>query len=173
MADLNELIGGLPLDRIAQALGVDEATARSAVEAAIPALAGGMEANAQDDSGAAALRNALQQHEDGIPDGDIDIDGIDTDDGDKIVNHVFGDNREQVTQQLGGIGGLDSGTITKLLPLLAPIVMGFIAKQMRAKSGGDSGGGGDLTDVLGGLVGGAGGGGGGLLDMLGGLFGKK
>lgn len=52
MADLSDLIGRLPLDRIAQSLGVEEATARNGVEAAVPALAGGMEANAQDAAGA-------------------------------------------------------------------------------------------------------------------------
>lgn len=171
MADLSDLIGRLPLDRIAQSLGVEEATARSAVEAAVPALAGGMEANAQDRAGAEALRNALRQHEDRIPDDGIDIDGIDTDDGDKIVNHVFGDNRTQVTQQLGGIGGLHSGMVTKLLPMLAPIVMGFIAKQMKG-DGNDGGSGGGLGDILGGLMGGGSGGGGGLLGKLGGLFGR-
>lgn len=169
MAGLDDLIGGLPLDRIAQQLGVDEATARSAVEAVVPALAGGMEANAQDAAGAESLQNALQKHEGFSFDDGVDIDGIDTDDGQKIVQHVFGDNSDQVTQQLGGLGGLNSGMVTKLLPLLAPVVMGYIAKQMRGGSDGSSGGG--LGDVLGGLVGG--GSGGGFLDMLGGLFGRK
>ncbi len=170
MADLNDLIAGLPIDRIAQQLGVDDATARTAVEAAVPALLGGMEANAQDESGAQSLENALQKHDGAILDGGVDIDGIDTEDGGKIVQHVFGDNSNQVTQQLGGIGGLDSKMITKLLPLLAPIVMGYLAKQMSKGSGSGGSGGGGITDILGGLVGGKSGGGG-ILDMLGGLGG--
>ncbi len=182
MSDLNELLGRLPIDRIAQSLGVDEGTARDAVEKATAALAGGMEANARDEAGAASLQQALLQHQDSnLGDGDVDIDQVDTDDGDKIVGHVFGDNRDQVAQQLGGLGGgMSSGLMKKLLPMLAPIVMGYIAKRMR--SGGqqaqaqtqraDSGFG--LDDILGGLLGGKSGGGGGgniLSDVLGGLLG--
>jgi len=177
LSDLNELLGKLPIDRIASTLGVDEATARDAVEKVTTALAGGMQANAQDEAGAASLQQALLQHQDRLGDEDqIDIDGVDTDDGDKIVGHVFGDNRDQVAQQLGGTSSaLSGGLVKKLLPMLAPIVMGYIAKKMRG--GGqqrtqqaDAGGGG-LSDILGGLLGGGGGGGNILTDMLGGLLG--
>lgn len=185
MSDLNDLFAQLPIDKIAAMLGVDEQTAKEAVSAAVPALVGGMEANAQDEAGAASLQQALSQHEDRIGEGLIDLDGIDTDDGDKIVGHVFGDNRDQVAQQLGGMSGaLSSGLIRKLLPMLAPIVMGYIAKRMRGGGGGGGqaqaqAGGGGLGDILGGLLRGGGGGGGGggmlggggILDMLGGLLG--
>ncbi len=167
MTDLDDLIGGLPIDQIAQQLGVDAATAQAAVAAVIPALAGGMGANAQDAAGAESLQNALQKHDGALLEGGVNIDDVDTDDGQKIVQHVFGDNRDQVTQQLSGLGGIDSGMVKKLMPLLAPIVMGYLAKRMRGGSGGSSGGG--LTDILGGLVGGKSGGGG-LMDMLGGLL---
>lgn len=184
MSDLNDLIAQLPIGSIAQALGVDEATANQAVQAALPALLGGLDANAQDEAGAASLQQALLQHEDRLPgDGQIDVDAIDTDDGDKIVGHVFGDQTDAVAQQLGGLGGgLSSGLIRKLLPMLAPIVMSYIAKRMRGGGGQQqqaSSGGGGLGDLLGGLLqsglGGGGGGqssgGGGILDMLGGLLG--
>lgn len=169
MADLDDLISGLPIDQIAQQFGIDASTAQSAVAAVIPALAGGMEANAQDAAGAESLQKALQKHDGAILDGGVNIDDVDTQDGQKIVQHVFGDKSDQVTQQLGGVGGLDSGMVAKLLPMLAPVVMGYIAKQMRDGSGSAGGSGGGLTDILGGLVPG-GSGGGGLLDMLGGLL---
>lgn len=182
MSDLNDLFAQLPIDKIAGMFGVDEDTARSAVGAILPALAGGMEANAQDEAGAASLQQALLQHVDRLPDdGQIDLDGIDTDDGDKIVGHVFGEQTDAVAQQLGGMGaGLSGGLIRKMLPLLAPILMGYIAKRMRGGGGQQqqaSTGGGGLGDLLGGLLrsgmGGGGGsaGGGSILDMLGGLLG--
>ena len=124
---------------------------------------------------------------------DVDVDTVDTDDGRRIVNHVFGDNEEQVVNQLGGLGG-GGELFKKLLPMLAPLVMGFLAKQFTNRGGADSnaaaqqhddpgsggglgdlfggGGGGGLGDLLGGLLGGGGGGGGGGLgDVLGGLLG--
>ncbi len=76
-----------------------------------------------------------------------------------------------MVSQLGGLGG-GSDLFKSLLPMLAPIVMGFLGKQAAGSAasaqGADAGGG--LGDLVGGLLGG-GEGGGGLGDMLGGLLG--
>ena len=72
--------------------------------------------------------------------GGVDLDQVDTGDGEKIVRNVFGSNEEAVVNQLGGIGGLDAGMIAKLLPMLAPLVMSFLAKLR--------GGGGALAEAV-------------------------
>ena len=176
------------MDQVARQLGVDQATAEAATRAAIPALLGGMEANAQDEAGARSLAAAVGEHDQGLLDGGVDIDRVDTTDGDKIVSNVFGANRDKVVDQLGGIDGLGGkgggGMMGKLLPILAPIVLAFLAKKMMgggatgsgAESAGSAGG---IGDILGGMLGGgssgAAGGGlgdlGGLGDILGGLLG--
>ena len=183
MSTIDELVGQLPLGQIAARLGVDEKQAEQLTRQALPALLGGMEANAKDAGGAASLAAALGQHDDDLLDGGVDIDQVDTDDGAKIVRHVFGSNEEQVINQLGGLGGgRNSGLMAKLLPMLAPLVMSWLAKKaLSGKGGGGSGGsssgssgdlGGGLGDLLGGLLGGGSGGGlGGLGDLLGGLLG--
>ena len=131
--------------------------------------------------------------------GGVDIGQVDVDDGQKIVHHVFGDNEEAVADQLSAFGGLDSGMMMKLLPMLAPLLMSFLGKSFGgggaaasqvdsgrgaavddtsgldsgmapSLDGGDDAAGGGLGDLLGGLLGG--GGGGGLGDLLGGLLGK-
>jgi len=187
MANIDELISRIPMSRIAEMLGVDEETAASATRTAVPALVKGMQANAQDDQRAASLAQAIGQHAQALRDrgAEPDLDSVDTDDGARIVNHVFGDNEDQVANQLGGLGG-GSGLFKKLLPMLAPMVMGFLAKQFTDRGGADDGSarqqadsGGGLGDLLGGglggLLGGGGestdGGGGGLSDLLGGLLG--
>jgi hypothetical protein len=178
--DINDLLSQIPMNQLAQQLGVDEQTAEQATREALPALLGGMQANAKDPAGAASLSEALVQHDDNLLDGGVDFDQVDTVDGDKIVGNVFGDNREQVVNQLGGLGGSGGGSniISKLLPILAPIVMSYLAKKF-SKSGGagatasatGGGAGGGLEDLLGGLLGGQGGQAGGLGDLLGGLLG--
>ncbi len=173
MANIDELLEQIPLDQIASQLGVDKREAERLTRQALPALVGGMEANARDEKGAASLASALGQHDDDQHDGRIDLSRVDTDDGAKIVRHVFGDNEQQVVHQLGGLGGDNSNLMGKLLPMLAPIVMSYLAKQFlggksRSGGGGSTGG---LGDLLGGLVGGGGGGMGGLGDLLGGLLG--
>ena len=179
--DLNELISQLPVDQLAEQLGVTPEEAKKLSKESVGALVAGMQANAKDPGGAQSLTEALGQHSGDALGGLTDLSAVDTDDGDKIVNHVFGDQREAVVNKLGETegGGGAGGMFAKLLPMLAPVVLGYLAKSMAGKSGApasgetaDAGGGG-LGDMLGGLLGGGEGaeGGGGLSDMLGGLLG--
>ena len=181
MSNVDDIVAGIPMQSLADQLGVDQATAESAVREALPALLGGMQANAADPAGEASLAGALQQHSPSLVEGGVDLDQVDIDDGQKIVGHVFGGNTDQVAQTLGsGLGGGGGGDlIKKLLPLLAPIVLSYLASRMQGGGGAadqapeQSGGG--LGDLLGSILGGAGGGQGGqagsILDMLGGLLG--
>jgi hypothetical protein len=175
MAAVDDIIGKVPIAAIAKKLGVDEATARAAVEQAVPALTGGLQANSASPGGAESIAKALEKHS-AAPD-DVDVDRVDEADGDKIVTHIFGDRRSDVVQRLGGAPGpADSSIFAKLLPLLAPIVMAQLAKQLGGSGGGISGGGkggggGGLSDLLGSVLGGGGGKGGGVGDLLGDLLG--
>ncbi|SDK48889.1 DUF937 domain-containing protein [Arthrobacter sp. ok362] len=181
MTELNDIIGQVPIGQIAALLGTDESTARSAVEAAVPTLLAGLHNNAQAPDGAAALESALGQHQDGLIDGGVDVGQVDTVDGEKIVNHVFGGQQDHVASQLAGtgqLGGAGGDLVRKLLPILAPIVMSYLANKVlgggqggtqggsAGQSGGQSGaqadagqaGGVDLGGILGGILGGLGGG---------------
>ncbi|ORI19151.1 hypothetical protein BJD99_20100 [Rhodococcus sp. 1163] len=176
MASLDELLAQIPIGQIASKLGVDEETAKSAVTRALPTLVGGLEANAQDPAGAASLENALQQHRSsGLLDGGVDIDQVDETDGAKIVSNVFGDKKNDVASALGGIsGGADSSLVSKVLPILAPIVLAYLAKKYTGGQSSVGSGGGGLGDLLGSVLGGAtsgSGSGGGLGGLLGGILG--
>jgi hypothetical protein len=59
---VDDILSQIPMDRLASQLGVDEGTAEQATRQALPALLGGMEANAQDPKGAESLADALGQH---------------------------------------------------------------------------------------------------------------
>jgi hypothetical protein len=176
MPAIDEFMSQLPVDQLAAQLGVDEQTAAKTARAAGAVLLGGMEANAQDPRGAASLEEAVAEHDPRLIDGGVDLGRVDTDDGAKIVRNVFGDNEDQVVSALGGLGdgkgGLDSGLLKKALPILAPLVLAFLAKSFTGRGqGAEGGGGGGLGDILGGLLGGGSGGGGGLGDILGSLAG--
>lgn len=176
MTAVDELLGQLPMGELAGKLGVDEATAEQAARTALPTLLAGLQANAEDPAGAQSLQSALAQHQDSsLIDGGVSLDQVDEADGEKIVDNVFGDNKSQVVNALGGFGGGEgggqSGLVSKLLPMLAPIVMAYLAKQFfnKGQNGESSGDGGGLAGMLGGLLGGGGSaGGGGLGGMLGG-----
>jgi hypothetical protein len=174
MTAYDEIAAQLPIQQLADQVGADPSEVERAVHTILPALLGGLQANAADPGGAASLAAALGQHEGDLSaDGTIDLSQVDPDDGAKITHHVFGDQTDQVISQLGGVGG-GSGLVAKLLPLLAPIVLAYLAKQM-GKSGGSGAGGGVLGDILGQVLSGAASGSGGgnidLGDILGGLLG--
>ena len=186
MSPIDEILSQIPLQQLAGQLGVDPATAEQAARSALPALLGGIQANTADPGGAASFAQALQQHDGSLVDGGVDLNQVDTQQGQQIVGHVFGDNQGQVVNQLGSIGGAGGQALmSKLLPILAPIVMSYLASRLM---GGGSGGaaapaaaGGGLGGLLGGLLGGVLGGGGGaatqqsagpdLGSLLGGLLG--
>jgi hypothetical protein len=180
MSGLDDILRSLPMDQLARQLGTDEATARQATSMALPALLGGLQANATDPRGAASLQEALAQHDDDLYGEHVALERVDTRDGEKISSHIFGDNQDQVVHALGGAGGatVSSSLMSRLIPLLAPIVLSYLAKQMqgggrRADTGGGAsmpslptqtqGGGspgapGSLQDMLGQVLGGAAGG---------------
>src|SRR3954452_22277720 len=162
MSAVDEIMQQLPLGQLASRLGTDEQTAGAAAQQAIPALLSGLQANAQDPAGAASLEGALGNHPAGLIEGGVNLDQVDENDGQKIVGNIFGGQSDGVAQTLGATlgGGDQSDLVRRLLPLLAPIVMSYLAKRM---------GGGSAGGVLGSLLGG--GGGGGVGDLLGTMLG--
>jgi hypothetical protein len=99
MAHIDELRQQLPIADLAARLGVDETTASQAVNQAIPALLGGLRANAEDPAGAESIADALQQHDPSLVEGGVNLDDVDESDGEKIVGHVFGAKKEQVARR--------------------------------------------------------------------------
>ncbi|VXB81114.1 conserved hypothetical protein [Pseudoclavibacter sp. 8L] len=182
MTDITELLALIPVDDIAGKLGVDKQTAQQGIQAALPTLIGGLQANAADPAGAASLEHALAKKDTTLVDGRVSLADIDTNDGQKIVDNVFGSNTDQVAAALGSApGGQTSGLVQKLLPILAPIVLAWLAKkflggQQGASTTASASSGGGLEDLLGGILGGGSAsgskaGGGGLGDILGGILG--
>ncbi len=89
-------------------------------------------------------------------------------DGAAILGHVFGTQQPRAEAGVARASGLDSGTVAKLMAMLAPMLMGTLG-QATQRQGLDAGG---LSDLLGNLTRGVGGGqaGGGLQQMLGGVL---
>lgn len=183
MARNDEILKALPVDEIAAKLGVDPSVARQAIEEGGTTILTGLQQNAQSPEGSQAILNALDKHSGTIGEGPVDVGRVDTADGQKILGHIFGDQQDAVARKLTSApqtAGIDFG---KLLPILAPIVLGLLAKKQRGAEGqggsGTAAGSGGISDIIGGLLGGGGASGGsaaGGIDiggLLGGLFGGK
>lgn len=176
MSALDDILGALPADSISQQVGASPEEVRAAAAAVLPALLGGLRANASDPSGAGSILEALGQHQGDLLSGGADLNAIDEDDGQAITHHIFGDREEDVVNRLGevpamGGSGMGGALVKKLLPILAPMVLSWLAKQVLGGGGGVGGGGAapqraDTSPSLPGSTGGAAGGPGSLDDML-------
>ena len=155
---VEEILGQLPLPQLAAQLGVDPQTAAQAAAAVIPSLIGGLQHNA-DQGQEQAIAGALAQHGSSnlFDTGSVDLNSVDTADGAKIVQHIFGDQSTQLAHAIGQKTGASGSLVNQLLPILAPIVLAYLAKKLTGSQQSADGGmlgsilsGGGLGSILGG-----------------------
>ena len=171
MSAIDDILQQLPLGQLAGQVGASQADTATAASQVITSLLGGMSANVAD-GGADALAAALQQHAPTTKPGKatkttaakaktgsgktkptVDLSSVDTTDGSKIVEHVLGTDPKTAAAAVADKTGADSSLLTKLMPLLAPIVMSYLANKAFGGSTAKSGSGG-LGGLLGNLLGG-------------------
>lgn len=175
---LNSPVGQSLINNISGQLGMDKKEASSAVSLALPVILSGMQRNVQSEQGAQNLNSALNdpRHDGSILNNLGSLLGGNSQeisqDGNKILGHIFGNNKPAVEQGISQKTGISLQKIGPLLALLAPIVMAYLGKEKR-QTNTNAGG---LGDLLGGLLGGGQPqrrSGGGLMGMVGGLLDKN
>lgn len=135
MSLVESLAGSLagPLaGKLARQIGLPESMVKAGVAAAVPLLVGALAKNARGPEGRQSLANAIDRDHQGAVVDDLDgyvERGGNVDDGDGILRHTLGDRRGAAEQALAKGAGIDLGAASKLLPMLAPLVMGAIGKQ--------------------------------------------
>lgn len=156
LTDILAQAGGL--QSIARELGVSEAQAASGAEALLPALLGGFKKQAQSQpSGLDGLGGLLGQlGGGGLFDEVLSSQPTDVSRGNDVLGQIFGtrDVSRAVAQNAATRTGLDPALLKKMLPMLAMLVAGYMAKQQG--SGGSASStstGGGLGGLLGGLLG--------------------
>ena len=150
---LAQQLGGGTLDQIAALVGADQEQTSRAVAASLPMLVGSLAGAAQEQSNQVALFGALSKDHDGsILDSLGPLLGggyasrVLGADGSRILGHVLGARQPAVEETVARNAGISSSLVAKLLPILAPIVMGYLGRRLRG-DGLDAGG---LGSVLGG-----------------------
>ena len=160
MVDVLKQMGGL--QSMARDLGVSESQAAAGAEALLPAILGGFKKQAQaQPAGLEGLGGLLGQlGGGGLLDNVLAPAPTDAARGDDVLGQIFGSPgvSRTVAQDAAGRTGLDPSLLKKMLPILAMMVAGYMAKQRGGagapspQAGGGLGGG--LGDVLGSLLGG-------------------
>jgi hypothetical protein len=153
MRDVLAQMGGLA--SMARELGISESQAATGAEALIPAILGGFKKQAQaQPSGLDGLGSLLGQlGGGGLLDSVLSPEPTDVQRGDDVLGQIFGsrDVSRTVAQDAASRTGLDPALLKKMLPILAMLVAGYMARRGGAGQSGQAGG---LGDVLGGLLGG-------------------
>ena len=138
---------------------------------AIPVLMKMLTKNASSEAGASSLLAALTQHT-GRKTAAQQIAEADTDDGDKIIGHIFGNKKKDELQALSAQSGLSENEVSSALSGIAPTLLTTLSaatQGAKPTAGGkvDLSDGLDLGDVMA-MLGGAKPS---ASDLLGGLFG--
>jgi len=152
---LNQLGG---LQSVAKELGVDEAHVTAGAAALMPALLGGLKKQAQaQPSGLDGLVGMLGNlGGGGLLDDVLSPQPTNVGRGNDVLGQIFGSPEvsRTVARNAAATSGIDPALLKKMLPMLAMLVAGFMAKQsMGQPAAPASGGAGDLGG-LGGLLGG-------------------
>jgi hypothetical protein len=169
--EMLEQMGGT--QSLAREFGVSESQAASGAAALLPAILGGFKKQTQ---GQPAGLEGLIGMLGGLGGGGL-MDEVlaprptNVSPGNDILGQIFGsrDVSRTVAQNAAGQTGLDPALLKQMLPVLAMLVAGYMARQGRASAAPQTGGG--LADMLGGMLGGGAqasttGGGPGLASML-------
>jgi hypothetical protein len=162
ITDILAQMGGL--QSMARELGVSEQQAKTGAAALLPAILGGFKKQTQaQPAGLEGLGGLLGQLGGGsLLEDVLSPQPTNVSRGNDVLGQIFGskDVSRAVAQNAAAKSGLDASVLKKMLPMLAMLVTGFMAKQGGAGAGAQrSPEGGGLGGLLGGLIGGRGSGG--------------
>lgn len=172
ITDILAQMGGI--QSMARELGVNEDQAANGAEALIPAILGGLKKQTQSQPGGLEGLGGLlgQLGGSSLLDQVLGPQPTDVNQGNAVLGQLFGskDVSRAVAQNAASQSGLDPSLLKKMLPMLAMLVTGFMAKQQgtetESPSSAQGGGLGGLLGGLGGLLGGQGGAASGWASML-------
>jgi len=157
LTDILSRAGGF--SAMARELGVDESQVAGGADALLPAILGGFKRQAQSQPGGLDGLGAVlgQLGGGGLLDNVLSNEPTDVGRGNDVLGQIFGskDVSRTVAQDAATRSGLDPSLLKQMLPMLAMLVAGYMAKRGGAPAAAqeaDAGGG--LGDGLGGLLGG-------------------
>ena len=144
---LMDALSGEMLSKISEQVGIPKEKTKEVLPDVLAVLTGALAKNSSQEKGAQELDSALSKDHDGsILDNISDfISDYKSGEGNGILKHVLGEKRNVVEQSLSEKAGLDASTISNLLTIAAPLIMGALGKTKRQNGLNAR----DLSDLLG------------------------
>ena len=118
----NDFTSESAVNSLAEKTGASGDQISGLLNAALPQLLGSMTTNASSQEGALSLLGALDQHTETAPVAD-QIANADTEDGGKILEHIFGSNTNNTISALSGNSGLSPQMVGLILSAVAPALL--------------------------------------------------
>lgn len=158
LAETIAQLGGPAVEQVAKQFGLPTSVTSQAVGMLLPSLSNGIANNTKKEGGLASFLGALTSgnHAQYIEQPESLAASSTTEDGNNILGHLLGgkDASRAVASTVAGVLGIENDTVKKMLPVVAALAMGGLAKQ--TKSAGlseENASGSGPSDILGQLAG--------------------
>ena len=132
---MKSLQGSGGIGQMSRATGMDQSDITKVLSGALPALMAGLSRNASSTEGVSGLLAALDRDHDGSVMDDVagylaSAGAVAA--GSGILRHTFGDRQAQVETGLSRATGVDRGSVSQILAMAAPLVLGYLGRQRQA-----------------------------------------
>ena len=156
---INTITSSDSVAELSSLTGTSEKDVTSILSSALPQLLSGAQGQATNQDTAASFANALTAHgKDDTSNLTSFLSGVDTEDGQKILNHLLGkDTAVATADTLSKESGVSASNITSILSAAAPLLMSLMGQQAvasAAKKEDKDSSGLDLSGIVGSLFGG-------------------
>lgn len=141
--DSSDLLGSLMgqlgsggIEQIGRSVGLDSGDVSKVLAGAMPAILAGLTRNTSSSAGAAGLLDALDRNHDGsILDDVLGYlgGGGNLADGAGILGHVLGGRQATVEKAISTSSGVDMASVSKILAMVAPLLMGALGRAQRTQ----------------------------------------
>ena len=135
-------LGGGAADKIGNSLGIDPKIIMAAIPIIAPMILGGLKNQSANNGGQDRVDHILNKY--GDPNVLDNVDGhidetVKKDNFDSNLGGLIGNSGSQVTDVLTNKFNLDAGTASKIIPMIAPLIMGYLSKSKSENPEGSTG----------------------------------
>jgi hypothetical protein len=141
--------GSQVAERAENKFGINRNQVLALLAVAAPLIISYLSKKSQSANEAESLNTALDKDHDGSILNDVTQAEARQSEGNSILNHIFGGEKQIVENQLSQKTGISIDKIGPVLAMLAPIIMGYIGKEKQQSNVGAGGLGGLLESILG------------------------
>lgn len=134
---LNTPKGEVLVNKVNQKTSENNDQITAALGMALPILLGAINKNITSPDGKESFNNALNspKHNPEVLDNLKEVEPNElVDEGDKILNHILGSNKESVISSLGNTLQMKESSVASILKMAAPVLMSILATQKKKEN---------------------------------------